>query len=149
MFKIRPEMDHALNETLRVILRRAPITAAITPSVDVCLEGDGSRCNLLLHGRMWRWLQLWHHLVVAIAGLLIVLRLGPIALRRDWPSLGRDGWFAIYTAILVIANAAIGGILSGPFNRYQARVIWVIPVVALIVEGCHGLLGRFTLTGES
>jgi hypothetical protein len=149
MFKIRPEMDHALIDTLRVVLRRAPITAAITPNVAVCLEGDGSGCNLLLRGRMWRWLQVWQHVVVAGAGLLIVLRLGPIVFRRDWRSLERDGWFAVYAIGLVVANGVICGVLSGPYNRYQARVIWLVPVAAMIVEGRRGLLARFTRTDQS
>jgi hypothetical protein len=32
----------------------------------------------------------------------------------------------------VFANAAVCGVLSGPHDRYQARVIWLIPAMALI-----------------
>jgi hypothetical protein len=32
-------------------------------------------------------------------------------------------------AVLVV-NAAICGVLSGPFARYQARLIWLLPVAA-------------------
>jgi hypothetical protein len=32
----------------------------------------------------------------------------------------------------VLANAAICGIMSGPHDRYQARVAWLIPAMALI-----------------
>ena len=45
MFKLRPEMNDALVETLRMPLRRAGITASLTPNVEVCQEGDGHACN--------------------------------------------------------------------------------------------------------
>ncbi len=35
----------------------------------------------------------------------------------------------------VIANAAICGVMSGPHDRYQARVAWLIPALALIAHG--------------
>ena len=35
----------------------------------------------------------------------------------------------------IIANAAICGVLSGPFARYEARLIWLVPAVALL-GGC-------------
>lgn len=34
----------------------------------------------------------------------------------------------------VLANAAINGCLSVPHNRYQARVVWLLPFVALLVD---------------
>ena len=32
----------------------------------------------------------------------------------------------------VVANAAICGVLSGPFARYEARLIWLVPMLALL-----------------
>ncbi len=32
----------------------------------------------------------------------------------------------------IILNAAVCGILSGPFPRYQARVIWLVPMIAVL-----------------
>ena len=34
---------------------------------------------------------------------------------------------------LVLANAVICGVLSGPYPRYQARVEWIIPLGALLL----------------
>jgi hypothetical protein len=34
----------------------------------------------------------------------------------------------------VIANVAICGVISGPHDRYAARVAWLIPAVALIAH---------------
>ena len=32
----------------------------------------------------------------------------------------------------IVANAAICGVLSGPFARYEARLIWLVPMLALL-----------------
>jgi hypothetical protein len=34
----------------------------------------------------------------------------------------------------VVANAAVCGIMSGPHDRYQARVVWLLPALALIAH---------------
>jgi hypothetical protein len=41
--------------------------------------------------------------------------------------------FALVLIGGVVANAAVTGILSTPHDRYQARVIWLVPLVAMIV----------------
>ncbi len=33
----------------------------------------------------------------------------------------------------VLVNAAVCGILSGPFARYQARIVWLVPLVAIVL----------------
>ena len=33
----------------------------------------------------------------------------------------------------VILNAAVCGILSGPFPRYQSRIVWLIPAGAVLL----------------
>lgn len=53
------------------------------------------------------------------------------------------GWRPDGRAVLVLAivlsgfliNAAVCGALSAPVNRYQARVIWVLPIVAALLTG--------------
>jgi hypothetical protein len=34
----------------------------------------------------------------------------------------------------VLVNAAVCGAMSGPHNRYEARVAWLIPAIALIMH---------------
>ena len=44
--------------------------------------------------------------------------------------------FASLASLLLLgllANAGVTGILSGPFDRYQARVIWLLPLLATIL----------------
>ena len=38
----------------------------------------------------------------------------------------------VFLVLAVILNAAVCGILSGPFDRYQARLLWLVPAAALL-----------------
>lgn len=54
----------------------------------------------------------------------------------DGPEALDDGGRLLAAAGLVggaiLANAAICGVLSGPFARYEARLIWLVPMLALL-----------------
>jgi len=39
----------------------------------------------------------------------------------------------IWTVIGILVNAAVCGILSGPHDRYAARVAWLLPFAALLI----------------
>ncbi len=45
------------------------------------------------------------------------------------------GWSATTAFLLaaVVVNAAVCGILSGPFARYQARIVWLVPLAAVLL----------------
>ena len=45
--------------------------------------------------------------------------------------------FAMWVMFGVTANALVCGVMSGPHDRYQARVAWLIPALALIVHFKH------------
>lgn len=55
---------------------------------------------------------------------------------RAWPAGDRPGglppagWFLLWA---LVANAAVCGILSGPHHRYQARVAWLLPLLAAVL----------------
>ena len=67
------------------------------------------------------------HRIVALIGIagccLLVLR------RRAGP---RAAGFAAVALLALGLNAAITGALSGPHDRYQARLVWIAPAVALL-----------------
>ena len=46
------------------------------------------------------------------------------------------------TVVLLVANAAACGALSGPFARYQARLIWMVPLMAGLVAARFGVRRR-------
>ena len=40
---------------------------------------------------------------------------------------------AAILVLAVVVNSAFTGILSGPFSRYNARIVWLVPMAAMIV----------------
>jgi hypothetical protein len=74
-----------------------------------------------------RWLQTLHtaSAVAGIAGC-IALCIGPGRRRRVGFSL------ATATLVALLANAAIAGGLSGPHDRYQSRITWLPPFIAVL-----------------
>ena len=45
--------------------------------------------------------------------------------------------FAGLVLVGVVLNAAVCGMLSGPEDRYQARVVWLVPLLALIASSTN------------
>jgi hypothetical protein len=72
-------------------------------------------------------LQMLHRLV-ALAGMAGCLAGAVIGLRRRLAS----GAFCAAVLAALVANALITGSLSGPHDRYQARVIWLAPLATLL-----------------
>ena len=50
------------------------------------------------------------------------------ARRRDRAWVG----FAALVVTALVANAFVTGALSGPYHRYQSRVIWLVPLSAVL-----------------
>ena len=123
MFKLRPEMNDALVETLRMPLRRAGITASLTPNVEVCQEGDGHSCNRAIREWMWRFLQLWQHAVVGLSALFLIVS---IAAREPRPPIdaAAEQLFAIFCCCLVGVNGIICGVLSGRIDIRHG--LWLV-----------------------
>jgi len=71
--------------------------------------------------------------VIALAYLLYVYR------PRSSPGAAPLPTYTVLTALTlfgIVLNAAVCGGLSGPHDRYQARVIWLIPLLALMLDFC-------------
>jgi hypothetical protein len=66
--------------------------------------------------------------VIALLGLVGCCAIIPIALCRRHIAAG----FAVATLLAIAGHAAITGALSGPHDRYQSRIMWLPPLVALI-----------------
>jgi hypothetical protein len=77
------------------------------------------------------WMQSLHR-AAAIAGVIICIAALPIALRRRQVA----GGFIVAVLLALLGNAAITGGLSGPHDRYQSRVMWLPPALALLVSAC-------------
>jgi hypothetical protein len=77
--------------------------------------------------RLPNWLVALHR-ATALIGVGLCGALLPIALRRR-PLVGA---FLALVLIAVLINALVTGGLSGPHDRYQARVMWLPPLLAAL-----------------
>jgi hypothetical protein len=68
------------------------------------------------------------HRVVALAGVAGCLLLLPVALWRRSPC----AWFLLVVLLTLPVSAAITGALSAPHDRYQARIMWLPPFIAVL-----------------
>jgi hypothetical protein len=59
--------------------------------------------------------------------LVVILWAAWPSRERSRPAFPRAAWFLLAGIVL---NAAVCGILSGPYHRYQARVAWLVPMLA-------------------
>ncbi len=71
------------------------------------------------------WMQVLH-IVTALAGVAGCCAM--LMTSRHHPSSG----FAAAALLALLANAAITGGLSGPHDRYQSRIMWLPPLVAVV-----------------
>jgi len=72
---------------------------------------------------------LWPHEAALLLGALAALLAGAAALRA-----GDRRRLGLVLCILagLVANAAATGALSGPHDRYQARIVWLLPLAGLL-----------------
>ncbi len=68
-----------------------------------------------------------------VAVLAAFVLLGVCGFSRTWAPTGELVDFLALTLGLVLVNAILCGVISGPYGRYQARVEWLIPLGALFL----------------
>lgn len=101
----------------------------MSENIDIALPGSRLRylrsrqAQSKLHEQIFSSLQDW----TLIASLLVIVSSTLFA--RRWRSRQLVGLTAIITFI-VVANAAVTGNLSNVEDRYQAAVIWLVPLLA-------------------
>lgn len=107
------------------------ILPKLIPNFEACRPpGD---CRPPFNGEV---LAVWHGAVVVLALIALVWRLSLKDVRQ---SLWRRGLKSgeeparvagtVFLLLAVLAvNAAVCGMLSGPFERYQSRLIWLLPI---------------------
>jgi hypothetical protein len=82
------------------------------------------------HGAVEDWLTRSTYLVVLAS--LVVIAAMQWRLWRVQRAIGGDlataSWLVLFG---VVANAAVCGIIASPFDRFQARVIWLVPLAAM------------------
>lgn len=78
------------------------------------------------------------HTVTAVTGIAVSCTLLWLPTRRQHPISG----VVAATLLALIVNAAITGGLSGPHDRYQSRIMWLPPLVAIIAVASERSLPR-------
>jgi hypothetical protein len=68
------------------------------------------------------------HQMAAVAGVIACVLLLPVAFTRRAPCFG----FLLGVLIALPVSAAITGALSGPHDRYQSRIMWLPPFIAVL-----------------
>ena len=89
----------------------------------------------------------WHELVMTLAALFAVWRLSRADVRADlmdrkapWTRPATSLVVAVaILAVMLVLNAAVCGIISGAFSRYQARIVWIWPASAGLIAIRLGL----------
>jgi hypothetical protein len=76
------------------------------------------------------WMQALH-LATALAGVAACVALLLPASRKRISGHPAAG-FAAAALLALLANAAITGGLSGPHDRYQSRIMWLPPLIAVL-----------------
>ena len=68
------------------------------------------------------------HIVIALAGVAACVLLLPLAIIRR----ARCRVFLLAVLIALPVNAMVTGALSTPHDRYQSRMMWLPPFIAVI-----------------
>lgn len=69
--------------------------------------------------------------VLSILGSLIAIALSAARGHRSWRNLSTPNTTAMLMIAGLLINAAICGGMSTPHDRYEARVIWLLPIAAI------------------
>lgn len=102
-----------------------PVVARFFPHELNDLQHGRQQTGLLL--REAQAFQPLHLLVLALGGGVLVFLL--VARRQRLPFSSQA--LAVMVLAMLLGNAAITGVLSGPAARYQARIIWLVPFAGL------------------
>ncbi len=68
------------------------------------------------------------HIATAIAGVIACMTLLPLAIKRRAAATG----FLLGVLLVIPLSAAITGSLSTPHDRYQSRIMWLPPFIAMV-----------------
>lgn len=130
------EVDYGAVYVIQNLIGDDPLSLAYMPGVERCLA-EPSACQEQHPAKTF-----WRHLVGAISLTTMVSFAAVLAAwyarhpdRRYGVQVIADlRWLiGVFLVLMVLANAAMCGMLSGVHDRYQARLIWVVPLMLLAI----------------
>lgn len=80
------------------------------------------------HGTVQRLAAVPDRVIALLVALMTPFILWSAITRRDQPMIA----FVVIMLGTIVVNAAVCGMLSGPVDRYQSRVLWLFPLLGLI-----------------
>lgn len=117
-----------------------------TPDIARCIETPDACARAEPFNLIWQNLIAITNVLLPLA-LIAVLAFWLARRMRDGAALAPIDPLLAVLCLAVLAlfiNAAVCGVLSGPHNRYQARLIWIAPVVlAAILPHARQIIGAW------
>ena len=133
-FGIAGDMSGALLGILEVGSDRTMRVLQIVPNIQPCLVDGGRSCD---HRAVLRALSDVQFVVVlgalAVLALRVVQWLRPGGSDEAADDKRRLALFALVLLGGVTLNAVICAVLAAPWDRYQARVVWLLPMAAVLL----------------
>lgn len=83
-----------------------------------------------LHRALFAGVQ---RVVVNLSAIAVVLLLPWVWGLRNGPERSRLLGLSLVVVYVLLANAAVTGVLSGVYARYQGRVVWLLPMLACLL----------------
>jgi hypothetical protein len=72
------------------------------------------------------------HVPVALASMLLLIVVMVLALRQ--PRYRDLGMLAATSALALLANAVVCGVLANPHDRYGVRLVWIATLVIVLLS---------------
>lgn len=122
-------------QVMMIGLETTPIRAAIGESAAVATS-PGALAQRVREGRLYEAEWLYHSVSIINTALVLagLVALTFVATQRHFMT-GNSELQRLMVVVMmgIILNAAICGMLVSPYDRFQARVAWLIPVLSIIV----------------
>ena len=107
----------------------------LIPNFAACRPPHSCRSPIPVDKLAW-----WHEGVLVLSLVFLLWRLSRRDVRSAFSLTGLkrndEAARVLATVALLLAavaiNAAVCGVLSGPFARYQSRIVWIVPLVAVL-----------------
>jgi hypothetical protein len=111
----------------------------IVPNLGPCLV-DPQACN---YTRPLRYLEAFQYFIVVISLAVLAFRILSWIGSSKTDLIGKDRrrltLFVLAIVGGIVINAIVCGVIAGPVARYQARVIWLVPMLAMLLEYAYVL----------
>lgn len=121
------QLTHFSYDDLSPTTKRRYINTAFPPEIQASIHAS----------RLWSddrvmWLGSDIQQIMVIVGLAVLIFGAYTMQRRGTAADRRFLLFAVAVAGGLIVNAVVCGVLASPYDRFQARIVWLVPLLAVI-----------------